>query len=123
MERVNQVIRSGRVRGRLVLVLILGVLVALLSVGVTVMVQRQQHSQQQAAAQDSTSLDALRPLLAVERLERQSADERRYRNLVYELSAPPAPKPEPKPDPAPAPRGSGRGPAPPRRPDLPTPTR
>lgn len=104
MERVNQVIRSGRVRGRLVLVLILGVLVALLSVGVTVMVQRQQHSQQQAAAQDSTSLDALRPLLAVERLERQSADERRYRNLVYELSAPPTPKPEPKPDPATTPR-------------------
>ena len=41
MERVNQVVRSGRVRGRLILLLVFGVLLALLVVGIAVMMQNQ----------------------------------------------------------------------------------
>ena len=61
MERVNQVVRSGRVRGRLVLILVLGVLLALLVVGITVMMQRQAaHDAQGTATSEPLSLDAMR---------------------------------------------------------------
>ena len=93
MERVNQVVRSGRVRGRLVLLLVLGVLLALLVVGITVMMQRQaEHDAQVATTSEPLSLDAMRPMLAVARLERAGAEEEKYQPLVYELeelTAPP----------------------------------
>lgn len=86
MERVNQVVRSGRVRGRLVLILVLGVLLALLVVGITVMMQRQAaHDAQGTATSEPLSLDAMRPMLAVARLERAGAEEEKYQPLVYEL--------------------------------------
>lgn len=86
MERVNQVVRSGRVRGRLVLILVLGVLLALLVVGITVMMQRQAaHDAQGPATSEPLSLDAMRPMLAVARLERAGAEEEKYQPLVYEL--------------------------------------
>lgn len=86
MERVNQVVRSGRVRGRLVLILVLGVLLALLVVGITVMMQRQAaHDAQGTATSEPLSLDAMRPMLAVARLERARAEEEKYQPLVYEL--------------------------------------
>ena len=86
MERVNQVVRSGRVRGRLVLILVLGVLLARLVVGITVMMQRQAaHDAQGTATSEPLSLDAMRPMLAVARLERAGAEEEKYQPLVYEL--------------------------------------
>lgn len=86
MERVNQVVRSGRVRGRLVLILVLGVLLALLVVGITVMMQRQAaYEAQGTATSEPLSLDAMRPMLAVARLERAGAEEEKYQPLVYEL--------------------------------------
>ena len=86
MERVNQVVRSGRVRGRVVLILVLGVLLALLVVGITVMMQRQAaHDAQGTATSEPLSLDAMRPMLAVARLERAGAEEEKYQPLVYEL--------------------------------------
>ena len=88
MERVNQVVRSGRVRGRLVLLLVFGVLLALLVVGISVMMRRQaEHDalNPSSAANAPLSLDAMRPMLAVARLERAGAEEEKYQPLVYEI--------------------------------------
>ena len=61
-------------------------LLALLVVGITVMMQRQAaHDAQGTATSEPLSLDAMRPMLAVARLERAGAEEEKYQPLVYEL--------------------------------------
>lgn len=80
MERVNQIVRSGRVRGRLILLLVFGVLLALLVVGIAVMMQNQvDHAAAATVEQsDRERLDGIRPMLAVARLERAGAEDERF---------------------------------------------
>lgn len=89
MERVNQILRTGRVRGALVIALVLTVIIALLLISMLVVIKQEKP---QVSSHNEVSLDAMRPMMAVARLERAGQEDARFANLLFHPETEAAPQ-------------------------------